>query len=232
MDSGVLFGMPYYKYKVDPSRYNKSELIQNIERNYELDPHRNKWDNVSNFHHSYNDGDNQDFVTINYDSLIPVYSEIVHKFVGEDLNLTQPVRWKLIIENYTCSKGRQNMNRHNHLPSMFSAIHYVKFNPEQHLGTTFHNGNSYVDYLNGLCLGDEIRNINYFSSQDINNSWLYGTWHLKVEEDDLIIVPSLLNHSVECSKLLHTEDCRITVAFNIKLEVLEEGGNISLIDKT
>lgn len=227
MDSGFLFGMPYFKYKVDPSSYNKSELIDDIEKNYSMSPFRNKWGNLSNFHHSYDDENNQDFVTIDYDRLIPVYSEIIQDFVTNQLELSKAVSWRYTIDNYTCSKGGQSMNRHNHMPSMFSAIHYVKFNPEQHLGTTFYNGNSYSEYTNAIYFGQNIKQFsanarNFFETKTSNNSWLFEKWRFNVEEDDFIITPSLLSHAVEYSNPDPSMDCRITIALNILLEEVEE----------
>ena len=105
------------------------------------------------------------------------------------------------------------MQRHIHTECAFSAVHYVKFNKKEHMGTTFHNRNSYVDFL--PTLREKFYEIK--STNDITNSWAMENWTFDVEEDEICFSPAILQHSVSQPK---GDDLRITIAMNI--DVLEE----------
>ena len=47
-----LFSNDIWKTKISPDTYDKQKLIENIEYNYYLDPHRNLWDKESDIHHT------------------------------------------------------------------------------------------------------------------------------------------------------------------------------------
>ena len=50
-----------------------------------------------------------------------------------------------------------------------------------------------------------------FSNQK-ENSWIYKEWKIGTEEDDVVIVPAILEHSV---RNLDSKKSRITIAVNI-----------------
>ena len=123
-----LFGVPFYKSTVNPHRYNKLELIDNITHNFNLNPKRNEWDKTNTeVHHSYGDELNVDFKKPNYDSLIPIYKEHVENFLDQYFDVN--IEYYFEIANYTCFGKNQYMAMHNHPRTCFSGIHYIKFNP-------------------------------------------------------------------------------------------------------
>ena len=102
------------------------------------------------------------------------------------------------------------MQRHIHTKCAFNAVHYVKFNKKEHMGTTFHNRNSYVDFLPNL--REKFYEIK--SANDITNSWAMENWTFNVEEDEICFSPAVLQHSVSQPK---GDDLRITIAMNIDI---------------
>ena len=97
---------------------------------------------------------------------------------------------------------------HTHLPGFFSGIHYVCFDPEHHNGTTFVNPQanlySYLTNMNSDCEGTTI-------DMDLNRH-LDEMNDVDVEEGDVIIFPSTLEHMVKKNM---SNKLRITVSFNI-----------------
>ena len=100
---------------------------------------------------------------------------------------------------------------HHHIPHLFAAVHYLKFDPTEHKPTIFHNPSIYetvlhIHYGEKRILLDENNSLNY---------WLWDSIHLNVEEDDLIIFPAMVHHSIGAS---YSEKERVTVALNIDIE--------------
>ena len=98
---------------------------------------------------------------------------------------------------------------HTHLPGFFSGIHYVCFDPEHHNGTTFINPQSNIysyltNMMNSDCEGTTI-------DMDVNRH-LDEMNDVDVEEGDVIIFPSTLEHMVKKNM---SDKLRITVSFNI-----------------
>ena len=208
-----LFGFPVGIYKIDHNNYDKEKIVSDIIDNYKVDPTRNKWDNGwSKIHHELDDKGNDNFKKIKYSSLVPLYNEKIKEYLS-NFKVIEDYNYKFKIVNYTCSSSGQYMQRHIHTECAFSAVHYVKFNKKEHMGTTFHNRNSYVDFL--PTLREKFYEIK--STNDITNSWAMENWTFDVEEDEICFSPAILQHSVSQPK---GDDLRITIAMNI--DVLEE----------
>ena len=63
---------------------------------------------------------------------------------------------------------------------------------------------------------------NVFNSSSGENSWLYKEWTFDTKEDDIVIVPSILEHYVrnlDCKKL------RITIVSNIRIKEIKNEKN-------
>ena len=180
-----LFGFPVGIYKIDPNNYDKEKIVSDIIDNYKVDPTRNKWDNGwSKIHHELDDKGNDNFKKINYSSLVPLYNEKIKEYLS-NFKVIEDYNYKFKIVNYTCSSSGQYMQRHIHTECAFSADHYVKFNKKEHMGTTFHNRNSYVDFL--PTLREKFYEIK--STNDITNSWAMENWTFDVEEDEICFSP-------------------------------------------
>jgi len=206
----LLFGIPFYKGKINSLLYDKEKIISDIESNYQKSPTRNKWDNDGDLHHSYDDENNENFININYEKLIPLYKEKIDDFFG-DLKFKKEINFEFKIENYTATKNSQYMGYHQHLPSAFFAIHYLQFDPEIHNPTYYKNSHIFADYLTNL--RRDLTEI--FDDSYLENSWVNPEYWLSIEEDDFIIMPSLIYHSI--FPCLSNEKTRISVALNINI---------------
>jgi hypothetical protein len=208
-----LFGLPIFRTKIDPNLYDKKEIIESISKNYEKDSKRNRWDKNSNLHQNYGDYKNPNFIEVNFKSLFPIYHDVVYSFLDEIKFKSQiELTCKIDLVNYTCTKSEQFMLEHNHLPYVFSAIHYIKFNNNEHSSTKFHSPTKYGEFTKQLFPETFLKKIDftYFS-----NSWLYHDWKIDTEEDDFIMFPAILAHSIPTQI---SDELRITSVMNIFIE--------------
>jgi uncharacterized protein (TIGR02466 family) len=204
-----LFAFPIYQVKIPPEFYDKRELVSKILKNYKKSPSRNEWSCMSDMHHPFNDWENPDLEKIDFSKLNKVYNETIQKFVGQ-LDFVQSINWKYELVNYTVTTKGQSMVEHHHMPSLFSAVHYLKFDSEKHNSTVFFNPSQYQNVFS-LFYSDQI---DVLSKKDIRNSWLTRYKYISVEEDDLVIFPAVLNHAISPS---YNEEERVTVALNIDI---------------
>tara|TARA_R110000803_G_C11959207_1_gene318510 strand:- start:561 stop:1214 length:654 start_codon:yes stop_codon:yes gene_type:complete len=208
-----LYGLPVYKTKIDPKLYEKNKILSQIENNYSISKIRNGWSLDSfiktDIHHSNQDEDNPKFKKINYYSLSKEYQKVIIDFFSK-LSLSGPVKFNYKIVNYTCVKHNSIMTPHFHKDCTFSLIHYMSFDKNQHLPTVFKN-----PYFFGQLLPHEEKLKTMFSNTK-ENSWIYKEWRIDTEEDDIIIVPAILEHSV---RNLDSKKSRITIVVNIDIDV-------------
>lgn len=206
-----IFGIPYYKNKINPLSYKKEEIIRTIEENYKRSSFRNKWGHGDdNIHHYYNDVENSDFLSIDYNELAPLYILEINNFLNE-LPLKKVLNYKLKIENYTATANNQSMSSHHHIPSLFYCIHYLKFDPESHKPTAHSNSHEFSKYFLNLYPGI----YDFFDESDINNSWVHEWYSLNTEEDDFLIMPSVISHQLKGSL---SNSLRISIAMNVYLD--------------
>ena len=204
-----LYGLPAYITKINPELYEKNKILSQIEKNYEVSKVRNEW-GVDSFiktdiHHSLNDEENPSFKKINYYSLPQQYEKIIDDFFNK-LSFPRAFRFDYGIVNYTCARHNSIMSPHIHTDCIFSLIHYLSFDKKQHLPTIFKS----PYYFNQLLPQQQnLRNI--FDNQE-ENSWIYKEWIISTEEDDIVIVPAVLEH---CVRNLDSKKSRITVVVNI-----------------
>lgn len=204
-----LFAVPFYKAKINSERYNKQELIEVIANNYNLSPSRNQWDNESDLHHAYNDVNNDKFNQPDYSKLIPLYQEHVQKFLDAFFDVN--IQYNFYIVNYTCFGKKQHMEMHNHPNTCFSGIHYVKFKKGEHRPTKYYNGADWSSFSSAWFpkpMSDAL------ISSGLKHSWYHQTFTLDVEEEDLVIMPSCVRHSVPTS---NSDELRMAVVFHIDI---------------
>ena len=136
-------------------------------------------------------------------------SEKIHKLYMKYVSsvFDKPVSFSLedIWFNYYIDGEYQE--EHNHInptpflpPVHFSCVHYLKFDKEEHVTTTFH---------------DPLKDLRSHSFE-IDSNHYAPEWSPKVKEGDLLIFPSYLVHHVRKSKPTPNNP-RITVAFNLRL---------------
>ena len=206
-----MYGLPAYRTKINPKLYEKNKILSQIEKNYKVSKVRNKWSLDSfiktDIHHSVGDDDPR-FKKINYYSLPQQYEKIIADFFNK-LALRKSFKFTFVIANYSCVRHNSLMSPHMHADCTFSLVHYLSFDKKQHLPTIFLS----PYYFNQLLPQQQnLRNI--FDNQE-ENSWIYKEWVINTEEDDIVIVPAVLEH---CVRNLDSKKSRITIAVNIKTE--------------
>ena len=208
-----LFGFPIYRSSIKSNSYNKKNIIKVIKENYLKSPTRNYWDvtshNKSDIHHSLWDDENSNFKKPDYSSLLPIYNNKIKKYLNE-LHLIKNINYSFQIVNYTCMTKGQKMRNHIHVDCDFSGIHYICFDKKFNDSTLFINTQDHSKYLKHL--RPNLRT--YFNSAKTENSYLFEDFKFATKEDDIIIFPSMLEHSVP---VVESEKERITIAFNIKI---------------
>ena len=204
-----VYGLPTYKTKINPKLYEKNKILSQIEKNYKVSKVRNKW-NLNSFiktdiHQSLEDENNPRFKTINYYSLPQQYKKIIVDFFNK-LSLSRDLHFTYRIANYTCVRHNSVMTPHIHMDCTFSLIHYISFDKNQHLPTIFKSPYYFSQLL------PHQKNLNDIFSNQKENSWIHKEWKIGTEEDDVVIVPAILEHSV---RNLDSKKSRITIAVNI-----------------
>jgi len=201
MQTYPLFAHNIYKFKVDPSRYDKEDIVGKMMRNYAKNPQRNNWDNESILHHTYNDSLNANFEIIDGNNgLIPLYGEILVNLIKE-LDLQGAVNFQFGFANFAINS--QYMKKHAHENNIFATVHYIKFKKELHSGTTF---------VNPKCQNPLYK---FILKKTTKNSYCFDEWEIDVEEDDMLIFPAYLIHYVKNKPDANWEYPRIIASTNI-----------------
>ena len=211
-DFHFLWGLPILKTKIDTNQYNKKDIINIIEKNYQKNNLRQKWSNSyfnTNIHHSIDDDDNENFEKPNYLDLNKIYHEAVQKYFN-NISFIKDFNFRHQIVNYTASKHESIMEPHHHIDCEFSMVHYLQFDENTKNSTVFLNPYTFYDYwVNKKKLTDKVYDTSF------NHSWLFGEWKHFVEEDDCIIFPAILRHFVRNQ---NTDKLRVTIASNIYID--------------
>ena len=202
-----LFGFHVMSTKIDSKSYNKKSIVSVIEKNFKLNKTRNKWDKTSVLDHAYKDFDNPKYHKVNFDTLIPVYEEVL-RAMFDRMGLLSTFSFEFRIVNYTCMSKSHYMNSHLHPGVDFTAVHYIQFDKKHHTPTMFEITSPHVDYLHQL----RPRLADVLSSKHSLNSWAYRDWLLDVEEDDFCFSPSFLKHRID-SRTSKNKN-RITLVLN------------------
>ena len=211
-----LFGFPVFTKSLIDYNYDRENLIKTIESNYKIKKNRDEWDGDpkfqhSNMHHSINDENNKIFTQPDYSSVGIHYENCIQEFFNE-LKLKSDIKYSWKIVNYTCMENDMYMRSHTHVNGDdFTAVHYLQYDDSHNNSTFYENPSSHAQYLR------YIRPNLYpcFYSHNIENSYLYENFKLATKQDDFVIIPSCLPHSIQRVK---TNKLRITIVLNIKIE--------------
>jgi len=205
----TLFGMPVFQEEIDPKLYNKKQLIEDIEYNYNISKQRGS--DFGKWHDSYECTDDR-FKKIQSDDLIKVYAEKLKEFCGNYLKLNKNYALKIEIINYTCNKEDSFMIPHMHPGSDFALVHYLRM-PKNSSPIRFTNQNNFAFYFRFLRpdLYDMIDNENYL------NSWMFEHYSINPSPDTMLLFPAVMMHQVPYSKEI-MKDARISIVANIKIE--------------
>ena len=209
-----IFGIPLYKSSINSNSYDKESILNTVFKNYEKSNERNNWDNESyiksKIHHSLCDEQNQNFEQPDFSSLKPIYETEIKKYL-KMMNY-QNLVFKFDIVNYTVMTKESQMSNHIHTDCEFTTVHYLKFNNESSESTLFHNSNDYAKFL-VTSLSPSLSKV--CDNKSIHNSWIYQTFKIPTQEDDFLIFPAVLEHSVP---RIESDEERVTVVTNINVK--------------
>lgn len=197
MTHEIVFGVPLFRYYLDPTEL-KSKALKKFEqtRGFPIHETPGGWDcelqtdfdnSMANLYHHH-------------------YDDIMAQFT-KDVGLKEGAA--MIHESWVNCYGKgHNQEEHDHLPSFYSGIHYIKYNPEVHEAVHFLNPlfqlyNCTYTLSSQVCRGDNALQEHPFSRQ-----WMLP----EVKEGDIILFPSFIRHRVNKQE---TEELRITASFNI-----------------
>ena len=205
----MLFGLPVVKDKINPKKYNKKEIIKDIEYNYKISKQRGdtffgKW------HDSYECVDKK-FKKVKTESLVDIYIEKFKNFSLNFLHIKQDHSIRVDIINYTCNRDDAYMQVHNHPGADFALIHYLQV-PKNAAPIEFKNQNDFSYYFRYL------RPDLFKLTKERNpvNSWMFNYYPMTPAEDSILIFPSIMLHQVPYSKVL-TKNSRISVVANVTI---------------
>lgn len=213
-----MFGFPIFIDRIDPKLYEKDFIKSQIEKNFNKNSFRNKWDKHSNIHHLLCDNDNIEYESLNFNSLLPLYDNSIKNLISKiKFKTNTNCSYKFHLVNYTCTSKDQYMTEHDHVESVppnktvFAAVHFLKFD-DSHSSTNFVNSLPFIRYINHLLPQSFLEKIDEKNS---SNSWLFHKFNLDIKEDDIIFFPSLLIHNIDYQT---SYNLRMSVSLNIILE--------------
>lgn len=190
-----LFSVQVYKNKVFNHEEIKRKSIHFVKSEYQKNPSSfpDAWD--ADVFTTY--GKNTNFPWVD---LIPLYQENLIELA----NLYGIVGDAYVTDAwFNAYKKNQHQEIHEHLPGQFSAVHYLAYDAEVHSPTLFLSPYRQVSMSNSPPFGNN------------NPSQIPPTWNqlavLNVEEGDLLIFPSFLEHKVARQT---SNKLRATIAFN------------------
>jgi len=198
-----IFPINFYQINIKENDDLKTKFLDKIIRSYTENqiPPPSGW-TTNKIHTSFGSDYMNNFVFSENDFPKELYYSYVNDYVMQD-------DWVGVIPDfwYNCYIDGDHQERHNHCnPSTanphFSAIHYLSFDKNRHEPVTF------CDPLGALrCLSVEL--------ERINNP---NQFCPEIEEGDLIVFPSYLDHFVKPS--IKTPDYpRVTLSFNFHIEM-------------
>ena len=215
----VLFGLPIYRDKVDPSSYDKEKIIETIEYNYKISKRRGT--GYGDWHHAYEAVDKR-FKNVDYTKVTKVYIEKLKKFCVDFLRLKKSYEVHFETINYTANREDSYMEYHNHQTQDFACVHYVQAPPGS-APIRFKNQNDFAPYVRTL--SKDLYNM--IKAEDSKYSWLFGHYTIEPEEDELFIFPAVLFHHVPVSKT-KLKKCRISIASNFTIRNIEDNRKVAL----
>jgi hypothetical protein len=216
---GNIFSSPLYTKVIDPVLYDKENIVNTLIENFSKDPNRNNW-GESNMHMYIKDWDNPTFQKVNTVSLIPVYTNLFSYFLNY-LSPKEEILFEFEIVNFNITNNVQGyMRPHTHLARkdcLFSAVHYLKTSKDSSI-LQFENPLIYNQYMD-----PEISK--YINSKfNISNNYISSYnkfWEHYPLEDEIVIFPSYLRHSVvpyEQESIIKETKFRISSVINLYLK--------------
>ena len=194
-----IFDIPIFLHKAKNHDKIKSWIMKNAYPDYEKNGPNS--DSLANVYSDY------------FENAVQTDQKLMMELYQEDFNslfeflnfpknewTVKPYFWY----NFTGKGGYQEQHCHitSPLPVVFSAIHYIKFDPTQHRSASFLHPNEQI--IRATYPSERMDLVpDYFKHLSRNPN---------VEEGDIIFFPSWLKHVVEKQQ---SEELRISMAINI-----------------
>ena len=201
-----IFSPFYYSFQIEEHSIIKDAYLDNITTNFNTFPdNSHDWPVHSNYQLKDNLPHQLDWWTSVQHYKKYVNQFIQHYFRGLELD------WRIDGEPWYNVYGKdQKADQHDHMTCDFSAVHFLKFNPEVHEPIRFiHPQQTKTKYLSR------------FKPQIVDNlgtctrqSYYKEHFVPDIYEGDLIIFPSELQHLVWKNQ---SDETRITIAFNFSI---------------
>ncbi len=200
-----IFSPFFYKFKMSEHSLIQDSYMDSIIKNYSYQPHHSHdWDVHTNYLWKDSLPNTFDW----WDS-VQYYKIYVNKFINDYFR--QELDWRIDKEPWYNVYGKgQKADWHDHMPSDFSAVHFLKYNPEVHQPFMFTNPDLTSVRLQGTYKPNLVDRLGTCAKQ----SYYKGNYIPEIEEGDFIIFPSQMMHLVNASE---SEDLRVTIAFNFNI---------------
>ena len=194
--SGI-FSVPIYKLKVARHQEIKNKFIEDFLTDKGFEPNNP----VLNLQSDYFDGAKK----LDDAAYLELYRKDLDKMQTK-AGFTKDTEWGENIHMwYNISSYGSQQELHQHcggFPTVvYSAIHYLIFDPQKHKPTAFFNP-----------LYESLVPATHPSHDHLPDDWKDRIFHPEIEEGDMIIFPSYLKHAVEFQQ---SEEIRATIALNI-----------------
>ena len=214
MEIFPLFATDIGATRINPSSYNKQEIVDTIIKNYSKSNVRNGWKNGTStrpVHLSYDDWENKEYDPINFEILCrETYPKVIEDYFNS-LGIFN--KFKFYVMHYIAVGTGQGLDRHWHPECDFSMVHYLQV-PTESNSIRFHNPVPYGQYAyQGFAPS-------WIDVNNLNNSKLstrIPSWDFTVEEDTCIIFPNYVEHEIP-SVVDDVDSVRISIVTNIKIE--------------
>ena len=200
-----IFSPFFYHFQMEEHPMIKDAYLDDIISNYNLAPfNSHDW----NVHTDYKlkDGLKQ----LDWWTSIQHYKKYVNQFIEHYFRGLQ-LDWRIDDNPWYTAYGKgQKADQHEHMTCDFSAVHFLKFNPEVHEPIRFvHPEQTKTKYLSRFkpLIVDNLGTCD-------RQSYYKEHYVPVINEGDFIIFPSELQHLVWPNE---SDELRVTIAFNFSL---------------
>lgn len=200
-----VFSPFFYHFQMEEHSIIKNAYMGDIIENYNKLPYNSHdW----NVHTNYKLRD--ELKPLDWWTSVQYYKIYVNQFIEHYFRGLQ-LDWRIDDEPWYTAYGRgQKADQHEHMTSDFSAVHFLKFNPEVHEPIRFvHPEFTKTKYLSRF----KPYLTNNLGTCD-RQSYYKEHYVPEINEGDFIIFPSELEHMVWSN---NSDELRVTIAFNFSL---------------
>ena len=200
-----IFSPFFYHFQMEEHSIIKDAYLDTIIDNYNKLPYNSHdW----NVHTNYKLKD--ELQPLDWWTSVQHYKKYVNQFIEHYFRGLQ-LDWRIDDEPWYTAYGKgQKADQHDHMTCDFSAVHFLKFNPEVHEPIRFvHPQQTKTKYLSRFkpLIVDNLGTCD-------RQSYYKEHYVPLINEGDFIIFPSELQHLVWGNE---SDELRVTIAFNFSL---------------